>query len=495
MRKQIQDDANLAQALQDEEQLPKRESNNLGTSANRPNLNTEEGWVETQAQAPIYKHISFMNLDKEIRLLRLECVTPQARGANALCGTLMTVRQSEAPKYRAVSYTWGEGPSDRPLLIWQRESSGSIPEGSSVNVLYKNGSYTEERRKDASSAADPRKIEMLGSMGFDIPQARKALKETSGDIERAVEWLFNHPDELGDFEEDTPANGSTVKELLGQLGDSNDPHWVTFHSPQRMMISATLDTALRKLFLKELCICDKCTIYIWVDSICIDQQNNEEQSFQVRKMDQIYKEAFQTCVWLGDSDEDSERAFQLMKGLEEILDKAEEKVLNFQNVQRYVTMFEKETEHKKDLWHAFANLLNRPLFLRRWIIQEVVLSKEKNIACGNRKVRWTCFCIVFTLLMRVRKAENIPIPEHAVEVIASLNMCTDVNEGYGNQTSLTLDILLEAFRTSISTNPKDSVYSLLSMASDVTDNNDTYIQTIQMLFRSSKSLSRQRSIS
>ena len=45
----------------------------------------------------------------------------------------------------------------------------------------------------------PEKIEMLGAMGFGAPQARKALKETGGDVERAVEWLFSHPDEQGDF--------------------------------------------------------------------------------------------------------------------------------------------------------------------------------------------------------------------------------------------------------------------------------------------------------
>ncbi len=50
-------------------------------------------------------------------------------------------------------------------------------------------------------AFDAEKIEALGQMGFGPPQARKALKETGGDIERAVDWLFSHSDELGDFEE------------------------------------------------------------------------------------------------------------------------------------------------------------------------------------------------------------------------------------------------------------------------------------------------------
>jgi uncharacterized UBP type Zn finger protein len=57
----------------------------------------------------------------------------------------------------------------------------------------------------SGAAADPEKIETLGAMGFGPPQARQALKETGGDMERAVEWLFNHPDAQGDFEDGTPA--------------------------------------------------------------------------------------------------------------------------------------------------------------------------------------------------------------------------------------------------------------------------------------------------
>jgi len=41
-------------------------------------------------------------------------------------------------------------------------------------------------------------IASLGDMGFTIPQARKALTETDGNMERAVEWLFSHPDDPGE---------------------------------------------------------------------------------------------------------------------------------------------------------------------------------------------------------------------------------------------------------------------------------------------------------
>ncbi|KAH8203820.1 hypothetical protein TruAng_001997 [Truncatella angustata] len=55
-----------------------------------------------------------------------------------------------------------------------------------------------------ATADDPAKIEMLTGMGFSVPQARKGLKETGGDIERAVEWVFSHPDDLGDFGDEAP---------------------------------------------------------------------------------------------------------------------------------------------------------------------------------------------------------------------------------------------------------------------------------------------------
>lgn len=73
----------------------------------------------------------------------------------------------------------------------------------------------------ASGGDSPEKIEMLGAMGFGAPQARKALKETGGDVERAVEWLFSHPDEQGDFDDGTGADadgaqeGKTEPEIAG----------------------------------------------------------------------------------------------------------------------------------------------------------------------------------------------------------------------------------------------------------------------------------------
>lgn len=52
----------------------------------------------------------------------------------------------------------------------------------------------------AAAKADPEKVDQLVMFGFTAEQARQALKETNGDIERAGDWLFNHPDAAGEPE-------------------------------------------------------------------------------------------------------------------------------------------------------------------------------------------------------------------------------------------------------------------------------------------------------
>jgi len=64
----------------------------------------------------------------------------------------------------------------------------------------------------AKVTINPEQIESLGAMGFNAPQARQALKETGGDMERAVDWLFSHPDAAGDFDEGGSSEVSTLSE-------------------------------------------------------------------------------------------------------------------------------------------------------------------------------------------------------------------------------------------------------------------------------------------
>ncbi|KAI0653789.1 ubiquitinyl hydrolase [Cubamyces menziesii] len=74
-----------------------------------------------------------------------------------------------------------------------------------------------------SGAPEPsaEQISMLSEMGFTPAQARKALRETGGNAERAVEWLFSHPDDTG--EDATAGAGAGSADAGNQAKTSGGP--------------------------------------------------------------------------------------------------------------------------------------------------------------------------------------------------------------------------------------------------------------------------------
>ncbi|KAF1810829.1 ubiquitinyl hydrolase [Eremomyces bilateralis CBS 781.70] len=61
----------------------------------------------------------------------------------------------------------------------------------------------------SSPAADPASVEMLAALGVEGPLAKKALKETNGDVNLAAEWAFSHLDDPGVLDEVAEENAPT----------------------------------------------------------------------------------------------------------------------------------------------------------------------------------------------------------------------------------------------------------------------------------------------
>lgn len=62
----------------------------------------------------------------------------------------------------------------------------------------------------AKGQVSEEQIAALMDMGFSKPQATKALRETSNNAERAVEWLFNHMDDPGDLDDGSAPSSSSA---------------------------------------------------------------------------------------------------------------------------------------------------------------------------------------------------------------------------------------------------------------------------------------------
>ncbi|KAF7193731.1 Heterokaryon incompatibility protein 6, OR allele [Pseudocercospora fuligena] len=69
-----------------------------------------------------------------------------------------------------------------------------------------------------------------------------------------------------------------------------------------MLVRPNVDSALRKLRSSA----DEEHHVVWIDAICIDQNDDDEKMKQVAMMGEIYSKARGTVIWLGDADDRTE---------------------------------------------------------------------------------------------------------------------------------------------------------------------------------------------
>lgn len=112
---------------------------------------------------------------------------------------------------------------------------------------------------------------------------------------------------------------------------------------------------------------------LWVDALCINQDDNGEKSEQVKQMDKIYTYALRVVIWLGDSWDDSG------------------------HVMTSIYRGSREDYVKKRFLVALPRLLARSWFTRTWTVQEFVLNEtEPLVACGHEAmITWDALSAAF----------------------------------------------------------------------------------------------------
>jgi hypothetical protein len=139
---------------------------------------------------------------------------------------------------------------------------------------------------------------------------------------------------------------------------------------------------------------------LWIDAICIDQQNIDERNQQVRRMDIIYKRAKQVVVWLGNYSEPEDElvvfpeewGFQKLKpGSFESTEEA------FKLARDLARSYDFESDkfdlsvHPSDnfcTWGYLCQLFCRPWYTRLWVFQEVNLARQALMLCGECTIDW-----------------------------------------------------------------------------------------------------------
>ena len=119
---------------------------------------------------------------------------------------------------------------------------------------------------------------------------------------------------------------------------------------------------------------DRCPSYrpLWIDAICLNQDDDEEKAVQVPRMGEIYRAATRTVVWLGEDVDDSGMALTFLEEL------TEETLGNIDS------LLQEGTSSKETFDYQLASLtklLNQPWFYRLWVVQEVILSQRISMRC------------------------------------------------------------------------------------------------------------------
>lgn len=129
---------------------------------------------------------------------------------------------------------------------------------------------------------------------------------------------------------------------------------------------------------------------LWIDAMCIDQENHEERNHQVQMMTRIYTGAEQACIWLGEDNDDSTKAIHFIR---EIM-----RLENFDSIS--------EKKENASKWQSLLILMQRPWFSRRWVVQEIALAKAATIYCGNDQIPWDNFAVAVELFVEVETATH-----------------------------------------------------------------------------------------
>ncbi|KUJ14923.1 HET-domain-containing protein [Mollisia scopiformis] len=153
---------------------------------------------------------------------------------------------------------------------------------------------------------------------------------------------------------------------------------------QTFMIRKNLDRCLRELRDKV----NKSNI--WIDAICIDQNNIPERNRQIPRMLEIYEAADVVLSWIGEGDEASDTAI-------DFLDELKSPKLQPDDNGNWGPYTVKEDDEWKitpipDLPQRLAALYRlflRPYFRRIWVIQELAVANLPSVYCGKKKAAWS----------------------------------------------------------------------------------------------------------
>jgi hypothetical protein len=157
-------------------------------------------------------------------------------------------------------------------------------------------------------------------------------------------------------------------------------------------ITGNLDLALRALRKQD------GVLRIWVDAVCINQQDKDEKAVQVSQMGEIYRNAEEILAWLGPETDQTQGAVEYLEELAALseTDKYDAHVRPLALPAMQIVGFPMEFNEARRICEtqktkSLADVYGRKWFTRVWVVQELLLSKRLSLNIGHFQMDYERF--------------------------------------------------------------------------------------------------------
>ena len=193
---------------------------------------------------------------------------------------------------------------------------------------------------------------------------------------------------------------------------------------------------------------------IWVDAVCINQDDVRERNQQILYMARIYKQAKQVVVWLGVTSDENDLVPTPAKN--------ENWIINTGSGYH-------SSKRSRQLPGSWLQHFNRPWFLRVWVIQEIVFAQKATVIHGRQKIPWRDFAKISDdveeRISLVQGRHNLSDDSILIDAIMSVYATDDWYNQYHHPEYDGFDAysLLQSTGGCRATDLRDKIYALLGL--------------------------------
>ncbi|KAM7190131.1 Heterokaryon incompatibility protein (HET) domain containing protein [Naviculisporaceae sp. PSN 640] len=208
---------------------------------------------------------------------------------------------------------------------------------------------------------------------------------------------------------------------------------------------------------------------LWVDAVCINQDDLAERMSQVALMANIYGGAREVLVWLGHEDQNTEIAVNSMSQLTftwEQFIPGLDKDPDISGIQQDFVRC-KFTDAQLSAMILF--FVDNVWFSRVWTLQEMLLARSLRFVCGHVMVSLEAVWRASAIVTMHSAASSIWHQVHQLpEFARARTFFDDVNDArirvMGRDGPSSIGILAHKHRERNATDPRDKVYGLLALS-------------------------------